>query len=212
MMFWNIITQSALFLNCYSLYIYIYLSAANNDPCIIWRKPNIEMLVDFLNLHQHWEPSYIRKMMFPMMSTIFFRDITTTTMVETLLFGQYGFDCVKRVKTRYGYQFYVVKWKHARANIACKVPSKESSVQHDVVELDETVDQLDDCDVPEIHEDDEGCFLFTDENMDLVEAAFPTEVQRFRQEQVIIFLFLSLFLSNLFLIYSMAYICFCLSF
>lgn len=157
--------------------------SANDDPCIIWGKPNIEMLVDFLSFHQHWEPSYIRKMMFPMMSTIFLRDITTTTTVETLLFGQYGFDCVERLKTRYGYQFYVVKWKHARANIACKGPSKESSVQHDVVELDETVDLLDDCDVPEIHEDDEGCFLFTDENMDLVEAAFPAEVQRFRQEQ-----------------------------
>jgi len=43
--------------------------------------------------------------MFPMMSTIFLRDMSTP-MRETLLFGQYEFDSVERVKMRYGYQFY----------------------------------------------------------------------------------------------------------
>ena len=144
------------------------------------------MLIDFLNFHQHWEPADVRRMMFPMISTIFLRDMTTTT-EETMLFGQYQFDSIERVKMRYGYQFFVVKWKHAGVNISCKVPLKESSVQQDaIIELDETVDLLDDCDVPEIHEDS-GCrFLLTDENMDLVGAAFPAEVKRFWQEQVFI--------------------------
>ncbi|RDX83213.1 Flap endonuclease GEN-like 1, partial [Mucuna pruriens] len=156
--------------------------SASDGPHIIQRKPNIEMLIDFLNFHQHWEPSYIRQTMFPMMSTIFLRDMATTT-EETLLFGQYEFDSVERVKIRYGHQFYVVKWKRAGSKIACKVPSKESSVQQDAMELDESVDLLDDTDVPEIHEDGGCSFLLTDENMDLVGAAFPIEVKRFWQEQ-----------------------------
>ncbi|KAG5008334.1 hypothetical protein JHK85_026876 [Glycine max] len=141
---------------------------------------------DILNRYEsfkHWEPAYVRRMMFPMISTIFLRDMTTTT-VETTLFGQYEFDSVERVKMRYGYQFFVVKWKRAGVNISCKVPLKESSVQQDdAIELDEMVDLLDDFDAPEIHGDDGCSFLLTDENMDLVGAAFPAEVKRFWQEQ-----------------------------
>ncbi|ESW11919.1 hypothetical protein PHAVU_008G070200 [Phaseolus vulgaris] len=157
--------------------------SVSDGPQIMWGKPNIEMLIDFLNFHQRWEPSYIRRTMFPMMSTIFLRDMSTPTR-ETLLFGQYEFDSVERVKMRYGYQFYVVKWRRAGGNITTsKVPSNESSVQQDVVELDETVDLLDDCSIPEIRVDDGCSFLFTDENMDLVGTAFPAEVQSFLQEQ-----------------------------
>ncbi|XP_057435560.1 flap endonuclease GEN-like 1 [Lotus japonicus] len=156
--------------------------SANDRPQISWERPNIEMLIVFLNFHQNWEPSYIRRMIFPMMSTIFLRDMATTT-VESLLFGQYEFDSLERVKMRYGYQFYVVKWKRAGGSIASKIPSNESSTQEDVRESDETVDLLDDGDLPEIR-DDGGCsFLLTDENMDLVGAAFPAEVKRFQQEQ-----------------------------
>ncbi|KAJ1426847.1 XPG/Rad2 endonuclease [Sesbania bispinosa] len=154
----------------------------NDGPQIFWEKPNIEMLIDFLNFHQHWNPSYIRRMMFPMMSTIFLRDMATTT-EKSLLFGQYEFDSLKRVKIRYGHEFYVVKWKRAVGNIALKIQSNEAGTQQDVREHDEMVDLLDDCDVPEIHEDDGCSFLLTDENMDLVGAAFPEEVKRFWQEQ-----------------------------
>ncbi|KAK7394828.1 hypothetical protein VNO78_15368 [Psophocarpus tetragonolobus] len=156
--------------------------SASDGPHITWGKPNIDMLIDFLKFHQHWEPSYIRRTMFPMMSTIFLRDMTTAT-VETLVFGQYEFDSVERVKMRYGFQYYVVKWKHAGGNIAYKIPSKESSVQQDAIGLDETADPLDDCDAPEIHVDDGCSFLLTDENVDLVGAAFPEKVQKFWQEQ-----------------------------
>ncbi|XP_061339946.1 flap endonuclease GEN-like 1 [Gastrolobium bilobum] len=157
--------------------------SANDGPSILWERPNIEMLVDFLNFHQRWDPSYVRRMMFPMMSTIFLRDMATTR-VKSLLFGQYEFDSLERVKMKYGHQFYVVKWKkHAGGNIASKIPSNESSTQQDVPELDESTDLLDDCDIPEIHEKNGCSFLLTDENMDLVGAAFPAQVDRFWQEQ-----------------------------
>jgi len=164
------------------------------------------MLIDFLNFHQRWDPSYIRRTMFPMMSTIFLRDMSTTPTGETLLFGQYEFDSVERVKMRYGYQFYVVKWKRAGVNInTSKVPSNESSAQQDVVELDEMVDLLDDA--PEIHVD--GCsFLFTDENMDLVGTAFPAEVKSFLQEQVFIILHHSSYNLCLFLLCHFNILCF----
>lgn len=156
--------------------------SANDGPQISWERPNMDLLVDFLHFHQNWDPSYIRRIMFPMMSTIFLRE-TATTPTDSLLFGQFEFDSLKRVKTRYGYQFYVVKWKRAMGNIASKTPANKSGMQEDVIELDETVDLLDDCDFPQICEEDGCSFLLTDENMDLVGAAFPEEVKRFWQEQ-----------------------------
>ncbi|KAK7256739.1 hypothetical protein RIF29_30197 [Crotalaria pallida] len=155
--------------------------SANDGPHIIWERPNIEMLIEFLKFHQHWDPSYVRRMMFPMLSTMFLRDMVSAT-VESLLFGQYEFDSLQRVKIRYGYQFYVIKWKRAAGNTAY-TRSNESGIQQDVIELDESVDLLDDCDGPEIHVDDGCSFLLTDENMDLVGAAFPEEVKTFWQEQ-----------------------------
>lgn len=122
-----------------------------------------------------------------------------TTPTDSLLFGQFEFASLKRVKTRYGYQFYVVKWKRAMGNIASKTPANKSGMQEDVIELDvdETVDLLDDCDFPQICEEDGCSFLFTDENMDLVGAAYPEEVKRFRQEQVFIISYLAYGLSTI---------------
>ncbi|XP_019414179.1 PREDICTED: flap endonuclease GEN-like 1 [Lupinus angustifolius] len=156
--------------------------SANDGPHITWERPNIGMLIDFLNFHQRWEPSYIQRLMFPMMSTMFLRDKASTT-VESLFFGQYEFDSLHRVKSIYGFQLYVVKWKRAAGNFTYAIRSNESGTQQDVVEHDKLVDLLDDCDVPMIHVDDGCSFLLTDENMDLVGAAFPEEVKRFRQEQ-----------------------------
>lgn len=109
-----------------------------------------------------------------------------TTTRDNLLIGQYEFDSIERVKTRYGYQFFLVKWKRAMANIAPRIPSTKSGIQQDTAELDETVDLLDDCDGPDIREDDGHSFLLTDENIELVGTAFPEEVERFWQEQVFI--------------------------
>ncbi|XP_019161085.1 PREDICTED: flap endonuclease GEN-like 1 isoform X2 [Ipomoea nil] len=99
----------------HDLIVKIYLHNDNrvDDGChISWTNPKTEMLVDYLAYHQHWEPSYTRKRMLPMLSTLFLRDIASNS-ENLLLCGQYEFDYIKRVKTRYGHQFYVVIWKKA---------------------------------------------------------------------------------------------------
>ncbi|KAF7836827.1 flap endonuclease GEN-like 1 [Senna tora] len=156
---------------------------ASDGPCISWGRPKIEFLIDFLNFHLRWGPFYTRRQIFPMMSTIFLRDVANNP-VENLLLEKYEFDSIKRVKVRYGYQFYVINWKCVVGNVICTIPPHESGMQQeDEVELDEFVDLLDDSDIPEVNAGDGCSFLLTDENMELVKAAFPAEVERFLQEQ-----------------------------
>ncbi|CBI38844.3 flap endonuclease GEN-like 1 [Vitis vinifera] len=156
-----------------------------DGPHISWESPKTEVLVDFLAYHQHWEPSYIRQRMLPMLSTIFFREKALNP-TNTLLYGQYEFDSIQRVKVRFGHQFFVVKWKkavHAMASVAYTIPGDSDIEQEKLTEVDESIDLLDECNVPQIHVDDGCWFLLTDENMDLVRAAFPEEVNRFLLEK-----------------------------
>ncbi|ONI22838.1 hypothetical protein PRUPE_2G154000 [Prunus persica] len=158
----------------------------NDGPCISWGSPKTEMVVDFLAYHQLWEPSYIRRRMLPMLSTIFLREMAKDPL-KSLLYGQYEFDSIDRLKIRYGHQFYVVKWKKSAPSlgcVSCTVPPEESDVQQDdVMEVDESINPFDESDVPTIDINNGCCFLLTDENMDLVHAAFPEEVDRFLQEK-----------------------------
>lgn len=157
------------------------------------------MLVDFLACHKLWEPSYIRRMILPMLSTIFLREMATNR-GKTLLYGQYEFDSVLRVKIRNGRQFYVVKWRKAVTALSramCTIPSRELDMQQDVVEFDESPDLLEEPDGPKIHVDEGSCYLVTDENMDLVRAAYPEKVERFLHEKVcyLFLLYLDHFIS-----------------
>ncbi|KAF5733000.1 flap endonuclease GEN-like 1-like isoform X2 [Tripterygium wilfordii] len=158
---------------------------ANDGPSISWGSPNTEMLVDFLVFHQHWEPAYIRQRMLPMLSTIYLREIETMP-DRTLLCGQYEFDSILRVKMRYGHQVYVVKWKKATpimGSALYPIPVEDSYIDEGVsIESDESTDLLED-DAPQIHVDAGHCFLLTDENMELVSAAFPVEVDRFLKDK-----------------------------
>lgn len=158
---------------------------AKDGPCIAWGSPKTEMLVDFLAFHQLWKPSYCRQMMLPMLSTIFLREMAINP-VKTLLYGQYEFDSVLRVKIRYGHHFYVVKWKRAvsaLSSVMHTTPSEESDIQQDVIELDESLSSLEDSNGAEVHAD-EGCsYLLTDENMELVRAAFPEKVDQFLRDK-----------------------------
>lgn len=171
--------------------IKMYLCSNNGDftekvgPCISWGSPNTEMLVDFLAFHQHWEPSYIRRMMLPMLSTVFLREMAINP-VKTLLYGQYEFDSIQRLKIRYGHQFYVVRWKKAvpaLGSIMNSILSEESDMHQDVVDVDESLDLGDESEGPRIHVEEGSCYLLTDENMDIVRAAFPEEVDRFLHEK-----------------------------
>ncbi|PON85199.1 XPG/Rad2 endonuclease [Trema orientale] len=171
--------------------IYMYLCDSHGSltgkdgRCLSWESPKTELLVDFLAFHQHWEPSYIRQRILPMLSTIFLRGMALHP-VKSLLYGQYGFDSVDRVKIRNGHKFYVVKWKKAASplgSVAHTPSSEESNMQQEIIDVDESVNLLDDLDVPKIHING-GCqFLLTDENMELVQAAFPEDVNRFLREK-----------------------------
>jgi flap endonuclease GEN len=165
---------------------WFFFCTAKDGPCISWGSPETEMLVDFLAFHQLWEPSYSRQMMLPMLSTIFLREMAINP-VKTLLYGQYEFDSVLRVKIRFGHQFYVVKWKKAVTALGSAmdaIPSEKSNTQQDAIELDESLDLLEEPDGPKVHFDEGCCYLLTDENMDLVRAAFPEKVDRFLHEKV----------------------------
>lgn len=174
------------------------------------------MLVDFLAFHQHWEPSYIRRMMLPMLSTVFLQEMAKNP-VKTLLYGQYEFDSIQRLKIRYGHQFYVVKWKKAvpaLGSIMNTILSEESDMQQDVVDVDESLDLGDESEGPRIHVEEGSCYLLTDENMDIVQAAFPEEVDRFLHEKVCSLFFLLytyictciLYLGHFFFLFTPAYL------
>lgn len=165
---------------------------ADDEPHISWASPDTEMLVEYLAYQQHWEPSYIRQRLLPMLTTIYLRD-RASNLTNNYLCGQYEFHSIKRVKIRYGHESYVVNWKKAATSClrdAVNPIPEESSSEPEYVELDESLDLIEETDVPYIHIDNSGCFLSTDEDMVLVQKAFPEEATQFLKGKV-----LSLFLS-----------------
>ncbi|XP_023513685.1 flap endonuclease GEN-like 1 isoform X2 [Cucurbita pepo subsp. pepo] len=159
---------------------------SDDDLILSWESPKTEILIDFLVFHLRWEPSYIRQRLLPMLSTIFLREMANNP-IQTLLYDQYEFDSILREKIRYGHPFYVVKWKRA-IPVLDNVVYEGSSEGHgtgpeDAIDVDEPVDLTDESDSPKIHIQ-EGCsFLLTDENMDLVRAAYPEQTAKFLQEK-----------------------------
>lgn len=163
-------------------------SAENTGPIIRWNKPNVENLVDFLAYHQHWEPHYIRQRVLPILSTNFLREIAVNPNESLLLDDQYEFHSILRVKIRYGHPYYLVKWKRAGRDInvgTFDMSNEQLETQEsELVEIRESIDLVDEPDVPQILVDDGCWYLLTDENMELVQAAFPKVVDRFLEEKV----------------------------
>ncbi|XP_077245682.1 5'-3' exonuclease family protein isoform X2 [Tasmannia lanceolata] len=161
----------------------------SDGPSLLWENPKIETLVDFLAYHQHWEPSYIRQRILPMLSTIFFREMASNPKEGSLLCGQYEFHSVQRVKVRYGHQFYLVKWNKASPNMSDvihSIPTEQCDFQQsESLGVNESIDLLDEPDVPQILVDNGCWFLLTDENMALVQAAYPKNVDVFLQEKAL---------------------------
>ncbi|KAI3444622.1 hypothetical protein Pfo_001287 [Paulownia fortunei] len=167
--------------------IQMYLSnhhGIDDEPYIGWASPRTEMLVDYLAYQQHWEPSYIRQRLLPMLSTIYLRDMASSP-TDDLLYGQYEFHSIQRVKIRYGHEFYVVNWKKAATVLddAVYTIPEESDMQQESVELDESLDLVEETGVPYIHIDDGCCFLSSDEDMELVRNAFPEKASQFLKEK-----------------------------
>ncbi|XP_020114904.1 flap endonuclease GEN-like 1 isoform X2 [Ananas comosus] len=156
----------------------------NDGPSLRCEKPKVEALVDFLIYHQHWEPSYIRQRILPMLSTIYLRDAASNPDERLLLYDQYEFHSIQRVKIRYGNPYYLVKWKRVSCNtILPTISSEESDIEVEPAGVSESNDFLDEPDAPQILINDGFWFLLTDENMELVQAAFPKEVERFQEEK-----------------------------
>ncbi|KAL6656356.1 hypothetical protein ACP70R_007182 [Stipagrostis hirtigluma subsp. patula] len=178
----------------------------NGVPLLSWNKPDVEALVDFLTYQQNWEPSYIRQRMLPMLSTIYLREVASSPSEPSLLYDQYEFHSIHRIKISHGYPYYLVKWKRATRGVISNVSTKKPEMQGKVtsglvlwsdndddeeVEEEEEEDatvlcespELDEPDVPQVLTDDSSCFLLTDEDIQLVSAAFPKETERFQEEQ-----------------------------
>lgn len=160
------------------------LFVADDKPHLRWANPDTEMLVDYLAYQQHWEPSYIRQRILPMLSTLYLRDMASSP-TNDLLYGAYKFHSIQRIKIRYGNQCYVVKWKKAATSLSDAAhPIPQESDLPLVVDLDEPIDLTEDTDVPYIHIENGSCFLSTDEDMELVQMAFPEEANQFLKEKV----------------------------
>lgn len=92
------------------------------------------------------------------------------------------------MKVKFGHQLYVVSLKKASpavGNAIYTISSEESNTCEPEEEPTECIhisDEPDEPDVPEIQFGD-GCLL-TDEDMELVRAAFPEKVDQFLQEKV----------------------------
>ncbi|XP_057531770.1 flap endonuclease GEN-like 1 [Amaranthus tricolor] len=172
--------------------IELYFRREDNDDFnarLLWEGPDINMLIDFLVYYLHWEPCYIRQHMFPMLSTNFLRDMASSP-TESLLHGQYEFDSIQRVKVRYGHQVYVVRWRKSSPtpNDINNLAFSEECLVESVCETEDTrtegsSNDTDELNVAQVYVDGESSFLLTDENMELVQTAFPAEVDCFRQQK-----------------------------
>jgi flap endonuclease GEN len=175
----------------------VILFAEKGVPLLSWNKPDIEALVDFLTYKQNWEPSYIRQMILPMLSTIYLREMASSPSTPLLLCDQYEFHSIQRIKIRHGCPYYFVKWKRATCGMISSVSTKKPEVEgemnrEEIVSDDEeeattaseSPELLDEPDVLQVLSDDGSSFLLTDEDIQLVSNAFPKESMRFQEEQV----------------------------
>jgi flap endonuclease GEN len=175
----------------------VILFAEKGVPLLSWNKPDIEALVDFLTYKQNWEPSYIRQMILPMLSTIYLREMASSPSTPLLLCDQYEFHSIQRIKIRHGCPYYLVKWKRATCGMISSVSTKKPEVEgemnrEEIVSDDEeeattaseSPELLDEPNVLQVLSDDGSSFLLTDEDIQLVSNAFPKESMRFQEEQV----------------------------
>lgn len=145
-----------------------------------------------------WEPSYIRQRLLPMLSTIYLREMASAQNRDMLLYDQYEFHSIQRVKIRYGHRYYLVKWKRTTDSVGYVnygTQSEHTEFEPEALGATESTDLSDETDVPHILIDDGCWFLLTDENIELVKAAFPDKVDKFTQEKV---QFTCLFTSQLY--------------
>lgn len=156
----------------------------NEFPALLWQTPHTETLIEFLGYHQRWDPSYIRQRMLPLLSTNYLREMASCPTEGFLLHGQYDFHTIKRVKIRYGHPCYLVTWMKASPTLSGNIQTEGcDELNEDMMGVHEVIDLLDEPDAPQIFTDGGCSFLLTEENMELVQSAFPEKVKRFLQEK-----------------------------
>ncbi|KAG5387650.1 hypothetical protein IGI04_039120 [Brassica rapa subsp. trilocularis] len=170
--------------------IQLYLSDifTEEGSSMSWGFPDTEMLVDCLVFNLHWDPCYVRKMLLPMLSTIYLRERArnnnNNNKGNPLLCDQYEFHSVKCMKTRYGHKSFVIRWRKPISTSGL-TPEKPIVVweedEEEVVEEEDCV--VDGLNEPQVQDDNGECFLLTDECIGLVQSAFPEETEHFLQEK-----------------------------
>lgn len=162
-----------------------------------WGTPDTEMLVDLMVFKLHWDPSYVRKMLLPMLSTIYLRERARNNTENPLLCDKFEFHSIKCIKTRYGHQSFVIRWRKPISTSGFTHVQPEIVILEleELVEDEESVDPLDGLNEPQVQDDNGDCFLLTDECIGLVQSAFPDETEHFLREKVINWL--SFFLCGL---------------
>lgn len=154
-----------------------------------WGTPDTEMLVDCMVYNLRWDPSYVRKMLLPMLSTIYLRERArnSNNTGNPLLCDQYEFHSIKWMKTRYGHKSFVIRWRKpiSTCGLTAEKPIVVWEEDEEVVEEEDcVVDPLDGLNEPQVQNDNGECFLLTDECIGLVQSAFPEETEHFLQEKV----------------------------
>ncbi|CAH8336746.1 unnamed protein product [Eruca vesicaria subsp. sativa] len=164
--------------------LYLSDSFTEGGSSMSWGTPDTEMLVDCMVFNLHWDPSYVRKMLLPMLSTIYLRERArnSNNTGNPLLCDQYEFHSIKCMKTRYGHKSFVMRWRKPIPTTGL-TPEKPIVVCEDeVVEEKECVDDpLDGLNEPQVQDENGECFLLTDECLGLVQSAFPEETEHFLQ-------------------------------
>ncbi|CAE5956246.1 unnamed protein product [Arabidopsis arenosa] len=171
--------------------IELYLSdglTTEDGSSMSWGTPDTGMLVDLMVFKLHWDPSYVRKMLLPMLSTIYLREKARNNTGNALLCDQYEFHSIKCIKTRYGHQSFVIRWRKpiSISGYSHSQSEPEESIvvlEEELVEEEESVDPLDGLNEPQVQNDNGDCFLLTDECIGLVESAFPDETEHFLHEK-----------------------------
>ncbi|AEE27345.1 Flap endonuclease GEN-like 1 [Arabidopsis thaliana] len=167
--------------------IELYLSdglMTGDGSSMSWGTPDTGMLVDLMVFKLHWDPSYVRKMLLPMLSTIYLREKARNNTGYALLCDQYEFHSIKCIKTRYGHQSFVIRWRKPKSTSGYSHSHSEPEESIVVLEEEEeSVDPLDGLNEPQVQNDNGDCFLLTDECIGLVQSAFPDETEHFLHEK-----------------------------
>ncbi|KAH9315298.1 hypothetical protein KI387_023925, partial [Taxus chinensis] len=161
-----------------------------------WHAPQMDFLEDFLGHHLYWHRPYTRWKILPLCSVLVLRRMAADKAEVNapdkswLLYNRYTPHSIERVKVRYSQSFYVLKWKHVKAESAnddwlClkskvfQLQKRKAKICNFQIGCDEDFHAV------EVDTIKGGLFISTDEDMELVRSACPKLVENFEYEKTI---------------------------